>query len=413
MSKYVGESEEAIRSVFAQAVRLARNNTDGSKCAVLFFDEIDALGQSRGTSSDKDGSLGRGGVGGQPNRNTGESDRCGPGDNSSRRLLAELLIQLTKVNAVHGTYDLSMPKDPDNWDKKEKASESSGLSVREEENNDKDCIYSDNLMLYEDKISEKDVNVNESDICSVENDDYNVRVIVIAATNRPNDCDPALVRRFAVQVKVGLPTASDRRKMLKRSMEDIEHSVTQKQFSELSLITEGWSGSDLQSLAREAAMAPVRECIRRAALLKRQMFISHSHQGGNNLDDDIAMQLSSEEKIKNKSRRKSNVHDSDFTGPQKRLLEEFRDLRPVDFRDYKKALTFWFSRMYNDLNDSPLAEFGWIDDGGNANGIGILNEHYDSSSDEDEEPNTIEGDRLEERNDRENEMDCKECDIVI
>mmetsp|Transcript_25270 Transcript_25270/g.59153 ORF Transcript_25270/g.59153 Transcript_25270/m.59153 type:complete len:921 (+) Transcript_25270:99-2861(+) len=404
LSKYVGESEGALRSVFAEAVRLARINRGGSKCTVLFFDEIDALGQSRGVSSDHNGTFGRGGAGGPADMRTGEGDKSGSGDNSSRRILAELLIQLTKVNAAHGTYR-------EDCDEEDKTNEISSLYMQEEKN-DEDCIYSDNSMICQNKIMKKDIKVkcqhDKSAIDSVDTDGCNVKVIVVAATNRPNDCDPALIRRFAVQVKVGLPTAKDRRKMLKRSMEGIEHTITQKQFFELASITEGWSGSDLQSLAREAAMAPVRECIRRAALLKRQMFISQSHQAGEK-NDDITVQMSSEEKRKKRSRRKHNVYASDFTGPQKRLLEEFRDLRPVNFRDFKKALILWFSRLYNNLNDSPLAEFGWIEHGRDANGIGALNEHYDSSSDEDAEevPFTTEKDQKEVRD------DSGGCDIVI
>ena len=49
-----------------------------SRCSVLFFDEIDALGQSRG------GGDGAGGAAGNASSN-GE-------DNGSRRILAELLM---------------------------------------------------------------------------------------------------------------------------------------------------------------------------------------------------------------------------------------------------------------------------------------------------------------------------------
>ena len=102
MSKYVGESEAAVRSVFAEAVRLARKNTEGNKCTVLFFDEIDALGQSRGGK-------------GEPQQSGGYSG----GDNSSRRLLAELLIQLTKVNDAHGTFDSAFQNQADKEDEGE------------------------------------------------------------------------------------------------------------------------------------------------------------------------------------------------------------------------------------------------------------------------------------------------------
>eukprot|EP00536_Pseudo-nitzschia_multiseries_P002180 jgi/Psemu1/182982/e_gw1.29.141.1 len=218
LSKYVGESEAAVRSVFGEALRMARDNGDGNKCTVLFFDEIDALGQSRGQGSGGFGSNNNSGNQRGATMGSGTSGGTG-GDNPSRRVLAELLIQLNKVNASYGAFD-----------------------SREIANNGQD-----------------DANGNAYPSTSM-----------VAATNRPEDCDPALIRRFAIQVPVGLPTAKDRKKILKENMKDIEHTIDKRQFSQLALVTDGWSGSDLQSLAREAAMAPVRECIRRAALLKRR-----------------------------------------------------------------------------------------------------------------------------------------------
>jgi len=409
LSKYVGESEEAIRSLFAEAVRLARNNKGGSRCTVLFFDEIDALGQSRGVSNNSNGVAGGGGKAGP---SAGGSEQSGGGgDNSSRRILAELLIQLTKINSIHGTYDSSLFTESE---EEEKDNEESRLNSREEENidgsyNDGNLVFSDDPVFCRDeKIQEegklkREHNEIESNLTN--NDNRSVKVIVVAATNRPEDCDPALIRRFAVQVQVALPTGKDRGKMLKRSMEDIEHTITKKQFSDLSLITNGWSGSDIQSLAREAVMAPVRECIRRAALLKRRRFLSNPHRGKKKIGDDIVAQThrgeqkngesdnDNESSNTNESQKKNDARDDDyFTGSQKRLLEEFRNLRPVNFRDYTKALTFRFSRMFNNLYDSPLAEFGWIEEGEgrrDIDGNGVFNEHYDSSSDEDDELDVI------------------------
>ena len=72
LSKFVGESEASIRGLFREARMKARKME--SKCAVIFFDEIDALG-----------------------RDSGKMSQAG-GDNSSRRLLAELLIQMTELS---------------------------------------------------------------------------------------------------------------------------------------------------------------------------------------------------------------------------------------------------------------------------------------------------------------------------
>jgi SpoVK/Ycf46/Vps4 family AAA+-type ATPase len=389
LSKYVGESEEAVRSVFAEAVQLAGNNRGGNRCAVLFFDEIDALGRSRGEGSNNNGATGREG-------RSELSDASGASDNSSRRILAELLIQLTKVNSSHGTYDsLLSTHGEDDAEDEDKDGEDPTLESRADEIEESHIISSDDTVISQEEtkfLGNAREQHNEIEDNSVDNSNHSVRVIVIAATNRPEDCDPALIRRFAVQVQVGLPTAKDRRKMLKRSMEDIEHTITKQQFSDLSLVTDGWSGSDIQGLAREAAMAPVRECIRRAAQMKRRRLNPNPHRRKKKIDSLIAEQAFPKEDMERERHNENNntyqIAPERHARDNKQLLEEFRNLRPVKLQDYTKALAFWFNRMYDNLYDSPLAEFGWMEEGsGNHDTSGNcrLNEHYDSSSDEDDD----------------------------
>lgn len=86
------------------------------------------------------------------------------------------------------------------------------------------------------------------------------KVIVMAATNRPDVLDPALLRpgRFDRRVVLELPDRSDREEILK------VHS-TEKPFAEdvnLGVIAErtpGFSGADLYSLMNEAAILAARE----------------------------------------------------------------------------------------------------------------------------------------------------------
>ncbi|MEK7194544.1 MAG: ATP-dependent zinc metalloprotease FtsH [Patescibacteria group bacterium] len=88
----------------------------------------------------------------------------------------------------------------------------------------------------------------------------NEKVIVMAATNRPDVLDPALLRpgRFDRRVTLDLPDRADREEILKI------HSRT-KPFAEdvvLALIAErtpGFSGADLYSLMNEAAILAARE----------------------------------------------------------------------------------------------------------------------------------------------------------
>ena len=90
--------------------------------------------------------------------------------------------------------------------------------------------------------------------------DGNDGVIVIAATNRPDVLDPALLRpgRFDRQVVVGLPDIRGREQILKVHMrkvplgDDIEPSLIARG-------TPGFSGADLANLVNEAALFAARQ----------------------------------------------------------------------------------------------------------------------------------------------------------
>ncbi|GAB6168575.1 ATP-dependent zinc metalloprotease FtsH [Clostridium carnis] len=88
----------------------------------------------------------------------------------------------------------------------------------------------------------------------------NEGIIMIAATNRPDILDPALLRpgRFDRQIVVGAPDVKGRTEVLKVHTkkkplaEDVELKVLAKR-------TPGFSGADLENLANEAALLAVRK----------------------------------------------------------------------------------------------------------------------------------------------------------
>jgi len=90
--------------------------------------------------------------------------------------------------------------------------------------------------------------------------DGNDGIIVIAATNRPDVLDPALLRpgRFDRQVVVGLPDLRGREQILKVHMrkvplgDDVDASVIARG-------TPGFSGADLANLVNEAALFAARQ----------------------------------------------------------------------------------------------------------------------------------------------------------
>ena len=150
LSKWIGESEKAIRETFKKAKQVAP--------AIIFFDELDALAPIRGMDSAR----------------------------VTDRVLNQLLTEL------------------------------------------------DGLQTLKD-------------------------VIVVAATNRPDIVDPALIRsgRFDRLVYVGVPTKSGREAILRIHTKGMP--LTNVDLTELADITEGYVGSDLESLCKESAMLAMRE----------------------------------------------------------------------------------------------------------------------------------------------------------
>ena len=294
LSKFVGESEASVRGLFQTARREAMKIE--SKCAVIFFDEIDALGRSR--TDDESGKMSHAG-----------------GDNSARRVLAELLIQMTALN----DNEIGIGNEVD---------------VEEE---------------YDGYCDDDGYSFSGRSTITIES---KPRIIVVAATNRPEDCDPALLRRFAVRVLIGLPSRKDRKKIIKRLLVDVEHSITSVQLDELALATEGWSGSDLESMTREAVMAPIRECLRAIAVLKRKECRVASLQSQQRSGDDS-------------SQKKQSATHSTST-PREALLNSFRNLRPVSNLDFEDGIAFFLGEAAFGINNNK-------------------NTHYDSSSSSEDE----------------------------
>lgn len=88
-------------------------------------------------------------------------------------------------------------------------------------------------------------------------------VIVIAATNRPDVLDPALLRpgRFDRRVVMDLPDINEREEILNIHMKNkpIEKSVNVRTLAER---TSGFSGADLANLVNEAAILSVRRSLK-------------------------------------------------------------------------------------------------------------------------------------------------------
>ena len=90
----------------------------------------------------------------------------------------------------------------------------------------------------------------------------NKGVLVLAATNRPQDIDSALKRpgRFDVEVPCNLPNEEARAEMIKRKLSDIPHSrISYKALAEA---TDGYNGADMERLVTVAKRNRVKSIIK-------------------------------------------------------------------------------------------------------------------------------------------------------
>ncbi|WMW21349.1 CDC48 family AAA ATPase [Methanolobus mangrovi] len=154
LSRYVGESERAVRETFRKAKQAAPT--------IIFFDEIDSMASERGSSVDA---------------------------HATERVVSQIL---TEIDGVEELKD----------------------------------------------------------------------VVIIAATNRPDIVDPALLRpgRFDRLIYVRPPDRQSREKIFQIHLDD-KPLAEGVDVHELADITEGYVGADIESISREATMLALREII--------------------------------------------------------------------------------------------------------------------------------------------------------
>lgn len=83
-------------------------------------------------------------------------------------------------------------------------------------------------------------------------------VIVLAATNRPQDLDEAFRRRLEKRIYIPLPNEKGRKALFEINLKGIKISE-EVSFDILCKKTKGYSGADISNVCREAAMMPMRK----------------------------------------------------------------------------------------------------------------------------------------------------------
>lgn len=90
--------------------------------------------------------------------------------------------------------------------------------------------------------------------------DQNARVMVLAATNRPSELDEAILRRLPQAFEIGIPDRKERAQILKVILkgERVEENID---LDNIAAMCEGYTGSDLLELCKQAAYFPIRDLL--------------------------------------------------------------------------------------------------------------------------------------------------------
>lgn len=93
------------------------------------------------------------------------------------------------------------------------------------------------------------------------------RVLLIGATNRPEELDEAARRRMPKQLYIPLPCGVARRQMVERQLGPggaVAATLSESDLDKIVSKTDGYSGSDMKNLIQEACQGPVRDAVRAA-----------------------------------------------------------------------------------------------------------------------------------------------------
>ncbi|CDJ38905.1 vacuolar sorting ATPase Vps4, putative [Eimeria tenella] len=97
-------------------------------------------------------------------------------------------------------------------------------------------------------------------------------VLVLGATNTPWALDAAIRRRFERRIFIPLPKVQAREQLLRAGLGGIPHHLSEGDFRYLARELEGFSGSDISVLVRDALFEPIRRC--RTATAFKQVMIN-------------------------------------------------------------------------------------------------------------------------------------------
>ncbi|EPS70922.1 hypothetical protein M569_03831, partial [Genlisea aurea] len=98
-------------------------------------------------------------------------------------------------------------------------------------------------------------------------DSGNEQILLIGATNRPQELDEAARRRLTKRLYIPLPSSEARAWIVRNLLEkDGLFSLSKGDMDRICKLTEGYSGSDMKNLVKDASMGPLREAVKQQGM---------------------------------------------------------------------------------------------------------------------------------------------------
>lgn len=84
------------------------------------------------------------------------------------------------------------------------------------------------------------------------------RILIVGATNRPQELDEAARRRLVKRLYVPLPEFQARKQIINNLLITVPHNLTEEDINNVAEQSKGYSGADMSNLCKEASMGPIR-----------------------------------------------------------------------------------------------------------------------------------------------------------
>ncbi|XP_029155767.1 fidgetin-like protein 1 [Nylanderia fulva] len=84
------------------------------------------------------------------------------------------------------------------------------------------------------------------------------RILIVGATNRPQELDEAARRRLVKRLYVPLPELKARKQIINNLLSSVHHNLDEADIVKIAEKSAGYSGADMTNLCKEASMEPIR-----------------------------------------------------------------------------------------------------------------------------------------------------------